>query len=128
MCGGFGNASMKSGSAGEFLLIDVSAPFPTRLQRFFHSANRRGRTRFGLTHFQVHLPPHPLSLLTAIALPGSGKAGTSRAQTAAPTARAEAALRGPTGRSRASAHRGSHLATAAVTPRGPGAGGLLPGR
>lgn len=59
-----------------FLLIDVqhngnvSSTEAKRRARFLLGH----RTRLILTHFQVHLPPHPLSLTTAIALPGNGKA------------------------------------------------------
>lgn len=86
------------------------------------------RTRLLLTHFQVHLPPiHCRSRLRS-RYQEMAKLGTLRTQTAAPGARAEAALRSTAGRSRASAHRGGRPVTARVTSHGPGPGAAPPRR
>lgn len=85
------------------------------------------RTRLILTHFQVHLSPIHYGSLPRSRYQEMAKLGTLRTETAAPTARAEAALRSTAGRTRASARRGGRPVTAEVTSRGPG-GGLLPGR
>lgn len=72
MCGGFGKASMKRGSACGLLLIDVSAQFPTQRQRFFHCSEMLRAQGWAPPHT---LPgassPHPLPLITAPALPGN---------------------------------------------------------
>lgn len=83
------------------------------------------RTRLILTHFQVHLSPIRCRPLLPSRYQEMARLGTLRIETAALTARAEAALHSTAGRTPASARRGGRPVTAGVTSRGPGVG-LLP--